>query len=74
VLQQKTEIGICSPTTKRAPALFSRYGGFFMSSTQQVSLAVGQGAFGLAVLSGGLQTCLTAIFRFAAKGGEDLFH
>ena len=45
-----------------------------MSSTQQVSLAVGQGAFGLAVLSGGLQTCLTAIFRFAAKGGEDLFH
>ena len=66
--------GFGIPTTKRTPALFLRFGGFFVSSVQQVSLAVGQGTFGFTVLRGGIPTCLTAIFRLESKNGEYLLH
>jgi len=64
---------VWNPDTKADTAYFL-IGGFFMSTPQQVSLAVEQGAFGFTVPLCGIPTCLTAIFRLESRNGENLFH
>ena len=67
--------GICSPTSKGTSAFSLLTGGFFLCPLfGDLFWSLGRKPSGLPFLWGGLQTCSTAIFRFAAESGEDLFH